>query len=173
MIVRAARAVDAAAICDILNPIIRHSTVTFTTEERSAESVAEDIRIRGEAFLVAADGDAVIGFATYGSFRGGPGYARTAEHSVHVASTARGRGAGRALMAQLEQVAAARGIHVMVAGVSGSNPGAVAFHRALGYEISGRMPEVGYKNGQYLELVLLQKRLTGPDGAPDTVAGTG
>jgi L-amino acid N-acyltransferase len=47
----------------------------------------------------------------------------------------------------------------MVAAVSSANPGAVAFHERLGFGQVGRMPEVGFKNGQYLDLILLQKML--------------
>lgn len=173
MIVRQAQTSDAVAICEILNPIIRHSTITFTTKERTPESVAADIKARGAGFVVADDAGTVAGFASYGPFRGGPGYVRTAEHSVHVAPSGRGRGIGAALMAELEQVARQNGIHILVAGVSGSNAEGIAFHKAIGFEISGRMREVGHKDGRYLDLVLMQKCLTGSDGAPDTTQRTG
>ena len=160
MIVRPARRVDAAAICAIVNPIIRDTTITFTTEERVPGEVADEIDARLPAFLVAETGEGVIGYATFGAFRKGPGYAATREHSVHLAPGARGQGAGRALMAALEAVAVAQGVHVLVAGISGSNPGAVAFHARLGFAETGRMAQVGRKAGRWLDLVLMQKILS-------------
>ncbi len=174
MILRQARRADAAAICEISNPIIRDSTITFTSAERDIASVSADIAARGLAFQVVEVNGKVAGFATYGPFRSGPGYRRTCEHSIQLAGTARGKGLGRLLMQRLESVALAEGIHVMVAGISATNPPAVAFHQALGFSHVGRLPEVGYKNGVYLDLILMQKLLQpGPDGAPDTLASSG
>lgn len=160
MRVRQAQPADAAEIALITNATIRDTLVTFTTDERSAESIVDDIRARGAAFLVAEDQGRVIGFATYAPFRSGPGYAKCREHSIQLADDARGRGVGRALMERLQQVARSKGVHVLVAGISSANPGAVAFHLALGFSEVGLMPEVGHKWGQYLDLVLMQKILS-------------
>jgi phosphinothricin acetyltransferase len=63
-------------------------------------------------------------------------------------------------MERLQQVARSEGVHVLVAGISSANSGAIAFHSALGFAEVGRMPEVGHKWGQYLDLVLMQKILS-------------
>ncbi|WP_050602893.1 GNAT family N-acetyltransferase [Ruegeria sp. 6PALISEP08] len=160
MKVRPAQPADAPAIAEITNQIIRETLVTFTTDTRSAESIAQDIHARGPGFLVAEVDDHVVGFATFGPFRSGPGYAHSCEHSIQLARDARGKGAGRALMAALEQAARAKGIHVLVAGISSANSAAVAFHAALGFEQVGHLPQVGYKWGQWLDLVLMQKILS-------------
>lgn len=169
MIVRQARGADAQAVCDILNPIIRHSTITFTSTEWSVEAATADIHARGAAFQVAEQRGDVAGFATYAPFRSGPGYARTCEVSIHLTPLARGRGVGRLLMERLQEVAIRQGIHVLVAGISSSNPAAMGFHAALGFEKTGYLPEVGFKDDTYLDLIFMQKILApGPDGAPDT-----
>lgn len=159
MTIRPARPSDAAAIAALHNPVIRDTTITFTTQERTEDAVARQIAERGAAFVVAETAGKLTGFATFGPFRTGPGYAATCEHTVILAESARGRGLGRALMARLTEVAAAQGKHVMVAAISGANTGAIAFHAALGFAEVGRMPEVGRKNGVWLDLVLMQRRL--------------
>lgn len=159
MNIRPATASDAPAIARITNAIIRDTLVTFTTDERSAAQIAEDIKARGPGYLVAEHDSHVIGFATYGPFRTGPGYAQTCEHTIQLSSDARGKGVGRALMSALQDIAQAQGVHVLVAGISSANPGAEAFHAALGYSKVGVMPEVGFKFGQRLDLVLMQKIL--------------
>ncbi|WP_171231224.1 GNAT family N-acetyltransferase [Ruegeria sp. HKCCA4812] len=160
MIIRPAMAADAPAIARITNAIIRESLITFTTDERSATQITEDITARGTGFLVAEHDGHVVGFATYAPFRAGPGYAQTREHSIQLSPDARGKGVGRALMQALEAAARTDGAHVLVAGISSANPGAVAFHAALGFSQVGRMPEVGFKWGQWLDLVLMQKILS-------------
>ena len=159
MTLRTARPSDAPAIAALHNRIIRDTAVTFTTQERTPEAVARQIAESIPAFLVAETAGRLAGFATYGPFRAGPGYAASCEHTVILDDAARGRGLGRALMTRLMQIAAAEGKHVMVAGISGANPGAVAFHAALGFEEVGRMPEVGRKAGQWLDLILMQRLL--------------
>jgi phosphinothricin acetyltransferase len=62
-------------------------------------------------------------------------------------------------MARLQEVARAADVHVLVAGVSGENLVAIAFHRAIGFAEVARMPEVGRKFGRWMDLVLLQKAL--------------
>jgi phosphinothricin acetyltransferase len=145
MIIRRAEAGDIPAILDIWNPLIRDTSVTFTTVEKTAEGLTDDMAARGDAFRVAEAAGQILGFATYGPFRAGPGYAHTAEHSV--------------ILAALEDHAQAQGIHVLIAGVSSENVGAIAFHRAIGFIEAARLPEVGRKFGRWMDLVLLHKRL--------------
>ncbi|WP_294612199.1 GNAT family N-acetyltransferase [Roseovarius sp.] len=159
MITRQARSGDIEAILAIWNPLIRETSVTFTTEEKTQAGVGRDIVTRGEAFLVAEQAGAILGFASFGAFRSGPGYVHTGEHTIILDTRARGRGAGRALMTRLEEVARGQGVHALVAGVSGENTGAIAFHRSIGFSEVGRMPEVGRKFGRWMDLVLLQKLL--------------
>lgn len=159
MIIRPARDSDAPDIVALWNSFVHDSAVTFTTAEKSVEGITADIAARGPAFQVAEDGGTFLGFATYFPFRNGPGYAHTKEHSIMLTPAARGRGAGRALMAALEDVARAEGVHSLFAGVSGENPEGVAFHAALGFAEVARLPEVGRKFDRWMDLVLMQKRL--------------
>ena len=144
------------------NPMIRDTTVTFSSEEKTAASLADMIASRRAAaaeFLVAEEGGKVLGLATYAQFRGGNGYRHAMEHTVILAPEAQGRGLGRALMMALEGHARAAGCHVLVAGVSGENAAGLGFHRAIGFVETGRMPQVGRKFGRWLDLVLMQKTL--------------
>lgn len=159
MIVRQARAQDAPAIARIVNDIVQDTLITFTTRLRDPGSVRSDIEARGAAFVVAEAEHTVLGFATYGTFRNGPGYAHTKELSINLVPAARGQGVGRQLMQRLEAVANQAGVHVLVAGISSANPTGVEFHAALGFREVGRMPEVGFKAGRWLDLILMQKNL--------------
>ncbi|MFW8593495.1 GNAT family N-acetyltransferase [Cribrihabitans neustonicus] len=169
MTVRPADPGDAVAIARIYNRIVRDTLVTFTTVEKPPEAIAAEIAERKGRYFVAEAGGAVEGLAYFGAFRSGPGYKHTAELTIYLSAGAQGRGLGRALMQRLEQAAADSGIRVLVAGISGANPGAQAFHAALGFTDAGRLPEAGYKHGQWLDLVLMQKNLAAPrKSGPDS-----
>lgn len=159
MIIRPARPEDAEAVMALVNDVIANTTITFTTELKSLQTVQDDIAARGRAFLVVEVDGVAAGYASYFPFRGGPGYARTKEHSVALGPQVRGRGAGRALMAALEAVARREGVHSLIAAVSGENPAGRAFHAAIGFAEIAVLSEVGFKFDRWIDLVLMQKRL--------------
>lgn len=160
MILRQARLSDAPDICAIINAVIRDTTFTFTTKERTEAGMAADMALSWSGFQVAEQDGKVIGYATFAPFRTGPGYAHTKEVTIHLAAQARRQGTGRALMQRLEEVAIRQNVHVLVGGISASNPDGIAFHAACGFQEVGRLSQVGFKSGQWLDLILMQKTLT-------------
>lgn len=157
--IRAATGADVAAILGFWNPVIRDTLVTFNAAEKTEAELAGMIATR-PAFLVADEGAGPVGFASYAQFRGGVGYRHTMEHTIILGPAARGRGLGRALMTALEAQAREGGVHSLFAGVSAANPEGRAFHAALGYAEIAVLPEVGFKAGRWLDLVLMQKILS-------------
>ncbi len=159
--IRPVTPVDHAAILAIWNPLIRDTTVTFSSEEKTPEGLSRMIaerRAAGSEFFVAEDGG-VAGFATYAQFRAGNGYAHAMEHTIILAADAGGRGIGRALMTHLEDHARSGGAHTLFAGVSGENTPGIAFHERIGFRTVARIPEAGRKFGRWLDLVLMMKFL--------------
>jgi len=162
MIIRPAKKTDAAAVAEIWNPAIRDSLATFNCVEKSLheiERMIEQKKAAGHGFLVAEENEKQFGFAYYGQFRGGVGYARTMENTIYLAPEAKGRGVGRDLMVALEDHARDAGAHLLFAGVCSENPAGLAFHKAVGYTEVARLREVGRKFNRWLDLVLLQKQL--------------
>lgn len=158
MRVRPAEPRDAAGIAAIWNPIIRDTAITFTNAEKSIPDL-ERRMAEAPAFFVAERDGVLAGFVVMGQFRAGPGYARTMELTIHIAETARGQGAGRALLSALEGAARAQGVGSLWAGIGGENPGSVRFHSRLGFEEVATLPRVGYKFGRWMDLVLMRKWL--------------
>lgn len=145
------------------NPMIRDTAVTFSSEEKTPESMRayfDSRRSAGHGFFTALADGLPVGFASYGQFRAGNGYARAMEHTIILSAAVQGLGLGRALMRAVEDHARAAGHHIMVAGVSGGNPAGRDFHAALGYRLVGTLPEAGWKFGRYWDLWLMQKILT-------------
>lgn len=149
-------------ILAIYNHAVTHSTAIWNDVLVDLENRRAWWRGRVEAgfpVLVAVDGDDVLGYASFGPFRAFDGYRQTVEHSVYVAETARRRGAATALLEEIIQRAARSGMHVILGGVAGDNEASLALHRKLGFVETARMPQVGQKFGQWLDLVFMQKTL--------------
>lgn len=160
--VRDASADDLPAILAIYNDVIATTTAVYRDDPAPLDDRTAWWRDRvnqGYPVLVADDGGAILGFASFGDFRAWPGYRFTVEHTVHVRSDCRGRGVGQALMTVLVARGRALGKHVMMAGVDAENAGSIRFHERLGFERVGHLREVGFKFGRRLDLVFLQRML--------------
>jgi phosphinothricin acetyltransferase len=158
---RAGVVADLPAILAIYNHIVATSTAIYrdeptTLEERAAWFSAR--RAAGFPVLVAERRGEVLGFASYGEFRGAfPGYRHTVEHSVHVGEAARGLGVGAALMGHLLDCAREAGVHAMVGAIDADNAGSLRFHEKLGFAACAHFHEVGRKFGRWLDLVFVEK----------------
>jgi L-amino acid N-acyltransferase YncA len=158
-VIRTARAQDAPAITALWNQIIADTTITFTTVLKTEAEVAEIIADAGRLAHVAYSKDAFAGFALVSPFRGGPGYAHTVEHTVYLYNDAQGLGFGTDLIGTLQTASIVAGHHVMVGAISGSNFGAIEFHKRAGFQQVGHLSQAGRKNGEWQDLVLMQKIL--------------
>lgn len=161
--IRPATEADLPGILAIYNDVIVSSTAIYalvptTLAERSAWFAA---RVQaGFPVLVACEGEAVVGFGSFGDFRGvWPGYRYSVEHSVHVAATHRGRGIGSALIDALLARAMQMGKHVMIGGIDADNASSLRLHERLGFERVAHFRQVGHKFDRWLDLVFVQKIL--------------
>ena len=167
LVIRPAETPDLPAIVDIQNALMDTTyewTETPHTLEEWTARLAEKAE-RDEPVLVVDDGGTVVGWTTYGDFRDAtrwPGYRFTVEHTILLADSHRGRGLGRLMLESLMDTARRQGKRVMVAAIDSSNEGSLAFHARMGFIEVARMPGVGDKWGQRLDLVLMQRDLLDP-----------
>jgi phosphinothricin acetyltransferase len=168
MLIRAASPRDLLAITQITNALLSTTTYEWTETPYTFEERARWLRDQEAArfpVLVAVEEHTVVGWASYSDFRNSkrwPGYRYTVEHTIHIVESHWGRGIGRALIAELVDLARAEGKRVMVAGIDSSNAPSIRFHSQLGFREVARMPGIGEKWGERLELVLMQRDLDQP-----------
>ncbi|WEK51633.1 MAG: GNAT family N-acetyltransferase [Candidatus Kaistia colombiensis] len=160
--IRPATEADLPAILAIYNDAVVNTAAIWNDDLVDLDNRIAWFRARtGQGFpvLVAVEGEHVLGYASYGDFRAFQGYRFTVENSIYVAPSARGKGAGSALLSALVDAAKEQGKHVMVAGIEAGNAVSIRLHERQGFVETARMPELGFKFGRYLDLVFLQKKL--------------
>ena len=69
------------------------------------------------------------------------------------------RGIGAKLLADLIERCRAIGYRVIVAAIDAEQPGSIELHQRYGFEATGRLTDVGFKFGRWLDVVFMQLRL--------------
>jgi phosphinothricin acetyltransferase len=162
---------DKAAILAILNDAIMNTTALYDYRARTMESMDAWFaakRLGNFPVIGAFDaGRNLLGFGTYGAFRNFPAYKYSIEHSLYVAGGVRGKGIGKALLAELIRLAGVQGYHTLIAGIDSGNPVSIGLHEKAGFALAGEIKQAGYKFGKWLDLRFYQKLLSTPSNPQD------
>ena len=163
MQIRPARETDLPFLLAIHNDAVDTLTAAWTTKrdtmaDRAAWLAARDAQ-RLPVIVAEREDGRVVGYGTFGPFRPREGYRLTAEHSVYVEASAQRQGIGRRLVDALIERAGTDGYHVLVGALDADNAASIALHQACGFEIAGRLPQVGHKFGRWLDLVFVSRVL--------------
>ena len=175
MIVRASTAEDAQALADIYGHHVLHGLASFEEVPPTAEDMAgrrAAVVALGLPYLVAEEDGKVLGYAYAGPFRPRAAYRYTVEDSVYVAPDAIGKGVGRAVLTEVLKACEALGVRQVMAVIGDSNnAGSIGLHTALGFEPAGICRSVGFKHGQWVDTVWMQKPLNAGDSTPPDAPG--
>ncbi|ANN68219.1 GNAT family N-acetyltransferase [Bordetella bronchialis] len=156
----------AGAILDIFNDAILTSTALYEYQPRTDATMQAwfEAKRRGDFPVIGFEDDdgALMGFASYGTFRPFPAFKYSVEHSVYIGRDYRGRGLGEALMRALIERARMQQYHVLVAAIDSTNQVSCALHEKLGFVQAGTIRQAGYKFGRWLDVVFYQLMLETP-----------
>jgi L-amino acid N-acyltransferase YncA len=161
---RLATPADAAAIAAIYNEGIADRIATFETEPRTAPQIAAQLSDKGNRFptVVAEHEGQVVAWAGAGPYRARPAYAGVAEHSVYVARSARGQGAGRAVLEAFCRAYAERGFWKIVSRIFPENTASLALHERCGFRVVGVYKRHGKLEGEWRDCVIVERLLDEP-----------
>jgi len=170
-IIRPSQAADIPAITAIYAHHVLVGTGTFELDPPSQSDMTSrraDVLAKGLPYLVAVDGDKVLGFAYCNWFKPRPAYRFSAEDSIYLAPDAQGKGLGRALLTELAAQAEKAGVRKLIAVIGDSaNTGSIAVHRSVGFSLVGVLKSCGWKFDQWRDVVMMDKALgLGDSSAP-------
>lgn len=175
MRLRPARPADLPAIQSVYAHHVLHGLASFEIEPPTLEEMRarhDRIVAGGYPYLVAVEGDRLLGYAHASQYRPRAAYRFTVEDSIYVAPTQVGRGIGKTLLSQLIDECQARGFRQMLAVIGDSaNAASIGVHRACGFALKCTLDGFGFKFGRWVDSVLMQRALgPGPDSLPDDAA---
>lgn len=150
---------DAAGCAAIYAPYVRDTVITFEQDPPTADEMTGRIASaqRAHAWLVACEGDLVVGYAYAGPFHRRPAYRWSSEVSVYLEPGRRRSGLGRRLYTELFDRLAARGYRTLTAGMTLPNPASEGLHRAMGFEPVGIWRAIGWKHGAWHDVAWCQR----------------
>jgi L-amino acid N-acyltransferase YncA len=108
--------------------------------------------------LVAREEAEVVGWAALAPISRRPCSRGVTENSIYVATAARGRGVGRALLAELVTQADGLGVWTIQAGILAGNDASVALHERCGFRVVGIRERIAQKRGAWRDVVLMERR---------------
>lgn len=167
--IRIATPDDAAALLKIYAPYVENTFITFEYEVPTLEDFQGRIRntLKKYPYLVAVENDKIIGYAYASAFKGRAAYDWSVETSIYVQQGAHSKGIGSALYEELELWLRKQNVCNICACIAHPHPQSEAFHTKFQYKQVAHFHKSGYKLGQWVDMVWMEKELT-PHQTPPT-----
>lgn len=156
--IRAARPEDAETIAAIYAPHVLVGTVSFETVAPDADVIRTRMASSNGLYpwMVATVGEGeesgVVAFAYAAQFRERAAYRFACETTIYVADAVQRQGAGRLLYEALIDTLRAQGFTQAIGVIALPNDQSLKLHEAVGFRKAGVYREIGYKNGQWIDV---------------------
>lgn len=158
IIIRTFTEKDLPEIVSIYNQHIADGNSTFDGYPYSLEkmkAIVNKFNSR-ETILVAEKKEKVIGWGSIKRYSDRLGYRVCCETSIYFDFTEIGKGYGRILQHELLEKVRQFGYHHVVAKVLGCNHNSIQFHLKFGFEIVGIQKQIGFTQGKWQDIVIMQ-----------------
>lgn len=158
MQIRTYLAKDFQTIANIYNESIALGSITMDHHAYSQEDIAAIVAKfnQRETILVAQKDEQVIGWGIIKRYSDRPGYLVCCETSIYLGLKSIGQGYGYALQHALLEKVKVFGYHHVVAKILATNPQSIKFHQKFGFELVGIQKEIGYYQGKWLDVAIMQ-----------------
>lgn len=174
--VRAATPQDAEQLLEIYTPFVisEDCSVSNVSFELTAPSLAEfrqrivDISSKYPYLVGEKDGQ-ILGYVYCHPYRERLAYQWSVEVTIYLASAGQGKGLGRLLYETMEKLLCLQGVTMAYSCITLGNEHSIKMHEAVGYRLIGTFTNSGYKNGQWLDTVWLEKQLQPCPKQPDNI----
>ena len=153
---------DLPGIVAIYNSTVPSRLVTADLEAVTVESRLAWFHAHGpraRPLWVVEENGTVLAWLSFSDFYGRPAYLRSAEVSIYLAESARGKGLGKQLLQAALERAPALGIDTVLGFIFGHNEPSLRLFRGFEFQTWGTLPRVAVLDGVERDLVILGRRL--------------
>ena len=156
--IRPADPSDFEAIANIYNESILKGGITMDTDLKQAADIQRIVQKMGEreTLLVATLEQQIVGWGIIKKYSDRPGYRFCCETSVYLSFQQAGNGYGKALQTALMQQVSAYGYRHIVAKILTRNQASIQFHQRFGFALVGVQKEIGFIQGQWHDVTIMQ-----------------
>jgi phosphinothricin acetyltransferase len=171
MRVRLAHPSDIPAIREIYGHYVLHSDYTFDTVTPSEDYLSAQMSSIQErhAYLIIEDEQIIQGYAYSTMHRKKSAYDWVCEVTIYLNHKTIGKGIGKKLYDSLIKISAAQGYHSLLAGITSPNPMSEKIHEHFGFVPAIRYDHIGFKNGEWKNVVWWRKELRDLTDTPSPI----
>ncbi|OAI30856.1 hypothetical protein A1351_00550 [Methylosinus sp. R-45379] len=160
--IRPARPEDAPAIAAVYAPFVSETAISFEITPPDAEEMSRRMTACMAVYpwLVAEDGGRIAGYAYAGRYSGRAAYDWAVEVTVYLHPDYHRKHVGRHLYQTLFAILRRQGVHSVFAIITLPNDASVGLHRASGMREIGIYREVGFKFGEWRDVLSMGMTLS-------------
>ena len=158
-LIRTARPEDYESIASIYNESVEDSLATMDEALKTASDVEELIKNFNsrERLFVLEHKKEIIGWAVIRRYSDRNGYRFTAETSIYITKNETSKGFGSKMNDHLNITCQHLGYKHLVAKITAVNHASISAFSKAGYTIVGKQEKIGYKDSQWLDVIIMQK----------------
>lgn len=156
---------DIPNVLEIYRPYVENSVITFEYEVPSLSAFQERVHHKLEQFpwlVIEMDGE-LCGYAYASIFRERIAYQWDCELSIYIAQDKSGHHLGSMLYDALIQLVQVQGYIQAYGLVTLPNEASLALHRKFAFQEEGNLIHTGYKQGRWLDVMILRKQINAFD----------
>lgn len=153
-------------ILQIYNYYVVETTVSYHTEPLSLEemrAIVIPVNSKYKSFII-YNNEQLTGYVLLARYKPRQAFDVSAEVTIYLKPGCTAQGIGAEALQFIENAAEESDFHSLIATISGDNERSISLFERSGYQKCGHLQQVGFKFGQFLDLVTYQKLLTETNG---------
>ena len=155
---RIANITDAHSIMEIYNEHIDKGNSTMDQRPKTLGEIEDWFNgfWDRELIVLLEDINNVLGWGIIKRYSEREGYSKACETAIYLRSAETGKGYGTLTKKWIIEKCRELGYHHLVAKIFSSNTASIEYNKKLGYELVGEQKEIGFANGQWQDVTILQ-----------------
>ena len=155
---RVADITDAKSVLEIYNEHIADGNSTMDQEHKTLADIEDWFKgfWERELIVMLEDEDNVLGWGIIKRYSDREGYAKACETAIYLRSAETRKGYGTLMKKWIIEKCRELGYHHLVAKIFSSNTASIEYNKNLGYEMVGELKEIGFVDGQWQDVTIMQ-----------------